>query len=587
MLAAVGAAAAAAAAVVAAPTAAATLPTSTAIAPQLVVDLLSSPLPPQTVLAVQSCAGLLNRHGNTTLAYTIMHPEDLLWLTLLFPSLPSPPPYTSPEAFVAQCLSSSAAAGRIRYSYSAQQVLVPLLLTAAGVLDAVPLEDGSPLLPPSPPVVDVVFDAIARWGSPDVNATGAALNVTADAFALFGGNTTGMAKMNPGYSWQDRAPLSPVPPFTSSPDLSLGDLVVANSLFNFYLPDGCIPGTDENALLIRMVNGTAASQHPWGSPPFSVLGYDDTWPLFGGDIFEAETTCDLAAPGMGQVASTGVNNLAFFSRSAAPVVSPLAQPPLPPVRLNASRTYVSFVVGDGDNIAYVKSTRQTWFAARASACAAVPAGPLCAFPLGWSLSPHLTTLAPGILRWYYGVAAATGRDYFVLPPSGHLYAYPALMPPATQAAFVAATETDAWLLNTSTTVEWEVMGTWAAALETYAPRYAARGQVKGLVSVNVPYLVPVLEFGGEPVKVVNGSVAVFAPFEWRGTTGGGPAPFTQNATAWAAQLNGMPAGSLVSIYLTSDGGASWQDFGDLAAMLGEHVEVVPPDTLAGLAGGLR
>ena len=33
-------------------------------------------------------------------------------------------------------------------------------------------------------------------------------------------------------------------------------------------------------------------------------------------------------------------------------------------------------------------------------------------------------------------------DWFVLPPSGHLYAYPSLMSDADQAAFVAATEAD-------------------------------------------------------------------------------------------------------------------------------------------------
>jgi hypothetical protein len=490
-----------------------------------VVDLSASP-PPQTVLAVQACAGLLNRAagnnngtGNASaVVYTLMHGEDAGWLATVLPSLPSPP---------------------------------------------------------------LVFDALARWGTPDPNATGAALNATADAFALFGARTAGMAKMNPGFTWlSPDGATNPAPPLTGAPDLSLGDHVVAARLFNFYLPNGCVPLTDENALLVRMVGSGAPPS--WGAPPFAVLGYDDTWPLFGGDVFEAETACDLAAPSMGQVATSGVNNLAFFAATAPRVTAPLAQPPLPPAAFNASRTYVAFTVGDGDNVAYVKSTRRTWFAARAAACAART--PLCAFPLAWSLSPHLATLAPAILRWYYAVANATGRDYFVLPPSGHLYAYAALMPPAVQAAFVAATEADAALLNTSTSVEWEVMGTWAAAVADYAPRYARRGQVRGLLTVNVPYMVPVLEFGaGETVKVLNGSVAMFAPLEWRGTAGGGPAPFMQNASAWAAQLNGMPAGSLVSIYMTSDGGAQWQDFGDLAAALAGHVEVVPPDTLAALA----
>ena len=48
----------------------------------------------------------------------------------------------------------------------------------------------------------------------------------------------------------------------------------------------------------------------------------------------------------------------------------------------------------------------------------------CDFPLSWSISPHLLYLAPDWLHWYYSQANVTGQDVFVLPPSGHLYAYP-------------------------------------------------------------------------------------------------------------------------------------------------------------------
>ena len=48
----------------------------------------------------------------------------------------------------------------------------------------------------------------------------------------------------------------------------------------------------------------------------------------------------------------------------------------------------------------------------------------CNYPLAWSVSPHLLHLAPDWLHWYYQQANQTGQDVFVLPPSGHLYAYP-------------------------------------------------------------------------------------------------------------------------------------------------------------------
>ncbi len=72
------------------------------------------------------------------------------------------------------------------------------------------------------------------------------------------------------------------------------------------------------------------------------------------------------------------------------------------------------------------------------------------------MSPHLTRAAPDLLRAFHNQTLETGADAFVLPPSGHLYSYPGMMEARDQAAYVAATEADAMLLNTSGTVEWEV-----------------------------------------------------------------------------------------------------------------------------------
>lgn len=99
-----------------------------------------------------------------------------------------------------------------------------------------------------------------------------------------------------------------------------------------------------------------------------------------------------------------MNNLAFFSR-APPVTSPLVQNPTPKISFNASKTYMTFIVGDGDNVAYIKGTRLAWFQQRLVACQS-PAG--CEFPLAWSISPHLFSAAPAILKWYFAAAKETG-----------------------------------------------------------------------------------------------------------------------------------------------------------------------------------
>lgn len=168
--------------------------------------------------------------------------------------------------------------------------------------------------------------------------------------------------------------------------------------------------------------------------------------------------------------------------------------------------------------------------------------------------------------YYYSPGAlAACRDYFTLPPSGHLYAYPGLMSSNDQASFVGSTEADATLLNASSTVEWEFAGTWGGAIAHYVPRYAQRGIVRALFAVNVPYMLPVLEFGkDEFFKVITAAnetvgtaaVVLFRPNEWRGTTGGLlPGPFMLNATAFAERINAYPRGTVSHIYMTSDGGA--------------------------------
>ena len=530
----------------------------------LVVDLQTPPLPsPATVLAVQVCAGLMNRDAAGPAVYTLMHGEDAGWLAAVAPG--GGTPATAP-ALVAECLSAHGSRV-IRYNFSSQQELVPNLVTLAAVLAAVPLEDGSPLLPPAPVVA---FDAVDAW------AGFAALDATRFMYATFARNTTGLAKMNPGWDVHG-FPLDP--PLTGLPDLSLADFIVKQSLFNFFLLWGCVNGTAEHALMEEM-----GREGPWRRP-MAVFGYDDTLPV-AGDIFEAETTC-TSARDMGQVATVGVNNLAYFSR-APPITAPIAQNPAPPRAFNASKTYLALVVGDGDNIAFVKSSRWTWMEQRLAACAA--GGGAC-FPLSWTISPHLLYAAPAMLRRFVNASLVTRADYFVLPPSGCLYAYPSLMSPANQAAFVAATEADATLLNASASVAWEFVGTWAAAIADYFPRYAVRGVVRALFATNVPYLAPVVDFSpGEYYKVLRdgagGATVLFRPSEWRGTSGSANPvehPFLLSAAEMALLINALPAGTATHIYMTSDGGAVLQDFFDLVALLGDHVEVVDAGTLAAMA----
>jgi hypothetical protein len=125
----------------------------------------------------------------------------------------------------------------------------------------------------------------------------------------------------------------------------------------------------------------------------------------------------------GSVPSRNVNNLSYFSRTAS-ITEPLTTVDPTPIAYDPTKTYIAFVVGDGDNLAFVldgEASRKAWIKERVTWCETETNE---CFPLSWTLSPHLLYAAPDIMKWYYGQALSTGADSFVLPPSGHLYSYP-------------------------------------------------------------------------------------------------------------------------------------------------------------------
>ena len=132
-----------------------------------------------------------------------------------------------------------------------------------------------------------------------------------------------------------------------------------------------------------------------------------------------------------------------------------------------------------------------------------------------------------------------------------------MFPGEDQDTFVANTERDAKLFNTSLGTAWEIAGNWEHALQEYFPRFAKNSIVRGLVSVNVPYMVPVLAFGEKFFKTVHdksvssNEAVVFRPNEWRGINGGSQ---NLNVTDMAKSINNYPKGTVSAIYITSDGG---------------------------------
>jgi GxGYxYP putative glycoside hydrolase C-terminal domain/GxGYxYP third domain/GxGYxYP_N second domain/GxGYxYP_N 1st domain len=80
--------------------------------------------------------------------------------------------------------------------------------------------------------------------------------------------------------------------------------------------------------------------------------------------------------------------------------------------------YVSFVVSDGDNVAWDLRGLQQYYgnADRGS------------FSVGYGVSPSLVDLAPSAIRWYYeNASSGEAKDQFIAGPSGGGYVYPSRM----------------------------------------------------------------------------------------------------------------------------------------------------------------
>jgi len=523
--------------------------------------------PAAVQLAVQACAGLYNRELGGSV-YTVMEENDSRWLDELDLTAAET---VDAQAFLEACVVRFPDC--VRYSYVAQQTLLPNILTVGAVLGAIPLDVDLAV-----PCDHVAFDATVEFAAR--NTAELATTYVADHYL---DQTTGLAMLNPGYEINAADPSKPA--LTRDMPATLVDFVFSEKLFVVFLVNGCVPSSPEHEVLSDLVNAS-----PWPKP-VGVYGYNNSWMLMGGYLYEAQTRC-LESRNMGAIASE-TRNLSFFSSRRPPIVDAgeLQRNEPEDLAYDPGTTYVAFVVGDGDNVQFLMATRNVWLNQRLADCD--QPGSACA-PLTWSLSPHLTRIAPDVLQWYYAKLRQTGNDFFILPPSGHLYAYPTSLNAADQDRFVAATEQDARILGVRGTVHWDWRDSWAAAEADFLPRYArADGAIQGVFPVNVPYMFPAFPWW-EPDRFFEvlvgedgGEVVVFRPREWRGIDDSGSGltePFYLSPQRMAEELGSYPAGTVSWVYMTSDGGLSLENSVlELVKLLPPTVRLVSADAAAQLA----
>jgi len=518
-------------------------------------------------LAVQACVGLYNRQLGGSI-YTLMSEKDARWLEDLELE---PSETTDAGQFLETCMTDFPQC--VRYSYADQQKLLPNILTVGAVLGAIPLDEELTVTCP-----EVAFDAIVEFAERDTPYL-----ATKFVYERYVGETTGLAMLNPGYDANDPQVWDPALNRDMQP--ALVDYVFSKKLFVVFLVNGCIDPNPESELLTEI-----ATANPWPRP-IGVYGYNNSWMVFGGYFFESQTRC-LESRNMGAI-PTETTNLSFFSARRAPIGEPgeLEQNEPESIQYDADKTYVAFVIGDGDNVAFMMDARGEWINQRLDDCRQ-PVN--SCEPITWSISPHLPYIAPDVLEWYYNIGLETGKDYFMLPPSGHLYAYPASLTDEMQEAFVAATERDARILGTHSAVHWEWWSTWQSAETDFMPKYAKEdGAIQGLFPVNVPYMFPTFTWWDPDrfFKVIvgddGGEVVLFRPREWRGIDDSGSGitePFYLSPENMADELSNYPPGTVAYVYMTSDGGLNLENsFMALVQLLPAHVRLVSADTAARLA----
>lgn len=296
-------------------------------------------------LSVHACAGLYNRRlGGSVMVLTDEDVpqanldgalvQDERWLEALDLS---PSATLDAATFLAECVAEFG--GCVRYSYADQHEILPSILTVAAA-EGVPMLADESVMRCEDPVVDATAVFAERTTQ---------LAATRYVYENYLDRTTGLAMLNPGY---DRfAPDLAAPDLLEDMPLALIDFVFSRRLFVVFLINGCVVGNAERTLLSQIVN-----QSEWPKP-VGVWGYNDSW-LTGGYLYEAQTRC-LESANMGAI-PTRTTNLSFFSTRRPPIVDAdeLARNPSQVIPYDPDKTYVAFVIGDGDNVRYIMSTRR-------------------------------------------------------------------------------------------------------------------------------------------------------------------------------------------------------------------------------------
>ncbi|EIE20344.1 hypothetical protein COCSUDRAFT_3563 [Coccomyxa subellipsoidea C-169] len=192
----------------------------------------------------------------------------------------------------------------------------------------------------------------------------------------------------------------------------LADMVASRQLFAFHLPEMCDANTT-SAALYDTIAEAARSQ----SSLLSVMGYFGTQ--------EVVAICSKHHTEVSLV-SDYCSSLSFWSRMPAVTGQLVQSPPLPAGPYSRLTTYIAIIASDGDNMQMAFNVKRQRMEDRLSECQVI--GAACP-PVTWTISNRLAEFAPFVLTWYFRNGLVTGKDSFLMGPSGFGFMHPSIIAP--------------------------------------------------------------------------------------------------------------------------------------------------------------
>lgn len=224
---------------------------------------------------------------------------------------------------------------------------------------------------------------------------------------------------------------------------------------------------------------------------------------------------------------------------------------------------VCFVMTDGDNVQWLLndfSTNTRWYGSPNRGTV----------PLGWTVSPALSELAPTVLKRFYDNASHSEnrRDYFIASPSGLGYIYPDLFPQRDSYAAL----TDAFLKKADLRIV-NIIGN--SLDDIYLSSLMNRDQIDGIFY----YYYSNYAGGHGVIHWINGKPVITGRFNlW--------SPQFETPQSLATKLNSLSTDittangySLISVHVWSH---SVDDVVQCVKLLNKNVRVVSPDEFVGL-----